>query len=412
MAGARQRGKGANMPKAAAPHLNLLRHKKRKRKPSGPSKRQRVFLGIALGLASVGVIYVGILAAGFYAVKFHITDVPGVIDPHSQDYDALARSLVAVPIDQLHLPSTDATDDTAVTVAAAQDACQLKVVQAAYPKNAARITAAQTAKASHNVVAKMVFAVRLRSSDPVFMTALNKCLTDASATPPSTLVNHADNIFPWVNREEWGVAQAAFKKDAPTLHTAATVTGVEGRMIVAAGFVEQMRLYFTQREVYEKFFRPLKVLGNATQFAWGVMAIKEAAALDVERHLKTHSSSYYLGPQYEHALDFSTSDQSKERFTRLTDEKNHLFSYLYGGFELAQYRAQWKKAGFPIDDRPEILATLYNIGFGKSKPSDHPQVGGSTLHIADTDYTFGALAFEFYYSGEMMDVFPYTVPSS
>jgi hypothetical protein len=143
------------------------------------------------------------------------------------------------------------------------------------------------------------------------------------------------------------------------------------------------------------------------------MAIKESAAIDVENHLHEKKSVFYLGSQSEHALDFSSvSDVAKERLARLTDEKNHLFSYLYGGFELAQYRAQWERAGFPIGDRPEILATLYNIGFGKSKPNDHPQVGGSTIRIANTDYTFGALAFEFYYSGEMLDVFPYSVPSS
>jgi hypothetical protein len=142
------------------------------------------------------------------------------------------------------------------------------------------------------------------------------------------------------------------------------------------------------------------------------MAIKETAAIDVEEHLRNPRSVFYLGADREHALDFTSDNIPKERFARLTDEKNHLFSYLYGGFELAQYRAQWKRANFPIDDRPEILATLYNIGFGKSKPNASPQVGGSTIHIADVDYTFGALAFEFYYSGEMLDVFPYSVPSS
>ncbi len=389
------------------PHINFLHGKKRAQyRPL--ARPWKIIMSLGLTMASVGVVYVGLLMAGFYGLKYHLTDVPGTVDPHSQDYETLSRSLLNIPIDRLHLPTVDTTEDSAKKLAAAQDACQLKVFQARYPKNAGRISAAKTAGAGHGILAKMIFAVRLRDVDPIFTGALDHCLSDETSVPPATLVLRPDNAFPWVNKEEWGVAQAAFKKDATKISAAATVTGVEGRMIVAAGFVEQMRLYFTEREFYEKFFRPLQVLGNATQFAWGVMAIKEAAAIDVENHLKNRGSVYYLGTQSEHVLDFSTTDQAKERFARLTDEKNHLFSFLYGGFELAQYRAQWQRAGFPIDDRPEILATLYNIGFGKSKPSDHPQVGGSTIHIADTDYTFGALAFEFYYSGEMLDVFPYS----
>lgn len=399
------------MTKRRHPRISFLRAKQRGL-AQPVARAWRIVAGFGLVAAMLGVIYVGTLMVGFYGLKYHLTDVPGVVDPHSDDYEILSRSLLNIPLEQLHLPSVDSRDDTAKKLVAAQDDCQIKMVTARYPTNGERLSAAKTAGAGHSILAKMVFAVRLHDRGQEFNAALDRCLVDPKTTPPDTLVASQDNVFPWVNREEWAVARAAFQKDQSVLATAATVTGVEGRMIVAAGFVEQMRLYFTEREVYERFFRPLKVLGNATQFAWGVMAIKEAAAIDVERHLRDQRSVFYLGPDREHALDFSTPDQAKERFARLTDEKNHLFSYLYGGFELAQYRTQWQRAGFPIGDRPEILATLYNIGFGRSKPNDHPQVGGSTIHIAGSDYTFGALAFEFYYSGEMLDVFPYTVSSS
>jgi len=397
--------------KRSHPHIDFLRAKRRLT-TKAMMKPWRVLIGVGLSLASVGVVYLGILMAGFYGLKYHITDVPGAVDPRSEEYTKLAKSLFNVPLEQLHLPAVDSRDDTTKKRIAVQDACQVKVIQATYPKNGEKIQGALTAGANHAIIAKMIFAVRLHDTNAEFRAALDNCIEDPKSIPSSTLTKHENNIFPWAESEEWGIAKEAFRKDAGILTTASTVTGVEGRMIVSAGFVEQMRLYFTEREFYEKFFRPLKVLGNATQFAWGVMAIKEATAIDVERHLQDPNSPYYLGADREHALDFSTPDQAKERFTRLTDEKNHLFSYLYGGFELAQYRAQWRRANFPIDDRPEILATLYNIGFSKSKPNDHPQVGGSTIRIADIDYSFGALAFEFYYSGEMLDVFPYSVASS
>lgn len=399
------------MTKRHHPHINFVAaHRKAQPKPS--RRGRKIFVGFLLGVAAVATAYAGVLFVGFYSVKFHLTDVPGVVDEQSQEYNSLAKSLFNVPVELLHLPSADTKEDTTKKLLAAMDACQLRVVRARYPKNAERIASAAAAGAEHATLAKMAFAIRLRDTDTTFRDALDRCTTDPAALPPTVLTAINENAFPWARREEWSVAESAFRKDASVVQTAGTVTGVEARMIVATGFVEQMRLYFTQREVYEKFFRPLRVLGNATQFAWGVMAIKETAAIDVEEHLRNPRSVFYLGTDREHALDFTSDNVPKERFARLTDEKNHLFSYLYGGFELAQYRAQWKRANFPIDDRPEILATLYNIGFGKSKPNSNPQVGGSTIHIADVDYTFGALAFEFYYSGEMLDVFPYSVPSS
>lgn len=42
-------------------------------------------------------------------------------------------------------------------------------------------------------------------------------------------------------------------------------------------------------------------------------------------------------------------------------------------FMLHLLRDQWSKAGRPIDNRPEILATLYNIGFERSRPKSDPR---------------------------------------
>ena len=68
---------------------------------------------------------------------------------------------------------------------------------------------------------------------------------------------------------------------------------------------------------------------------------------------------------------------------------------------------QWERAGFPIDDRPEIFASLFNLGYNKSKPKKYPSVGGSEFKIRDEQHTFGAVAFDFYYSGELCDLFPF-----
>ena len=40
---------------------------------------------------------------------------------------------------------------------------------------------------------------------------------------------------------------------------------------------------------------------------------------------------------------------------------------------LSSLRDQWERHLYPIDDRPEILATLYNIGYERSNPHANPQ---------------------------------------
>jgi hypothetical protein len=67
--------------------------------------------------------------------------------------------------------------------------------------------------------------------------------------------------------------------------------------------------------------------------------------------------------------------------------------------------AQWKKAGIDISQRPEIIATLYNIGFNNSIPKEKPLSGGSAIEIGKNKYSFGSLAGFFYYSDELNELF-------
>ena len=71
---------------------------------------------------------------------------------------------------------------------------------------------------------------------------------------------------------------------------------------------------------------------------------------------------------------------------------------------MKQIMNQWKNAGFPIDNRPDIIATLYNIGFIHSNPN--PASGGAPITVGGKTYSFGELAYNFYYSDELLNYFP------
>lgn len=213
-------------------------------------------------------------------------------------------------------------------------------------------------------------------------------------------------VIPWRNTEEWSIIKNALIRDKDIINKAAKDSGVPARLIVAQLTVEQLRLFNSEREAYKTWFQPLKILGSQTQFSWGVMGIKEETAILTEQHLKSTSSPFYLGTSYENLLDFKTADIKNERFTRMTDQHDHYYSYLYAGLFLKQIITQWKNAGFDISNSPDIISTLYNLGYNKSQPHANPQSGGALITVGGTNYSFGSLGAVFYYSSELSDVFP------
>lgn len=210
----------------------------------------------------------------------------------------------------------------------------------------------------------------------------------------------------WQHTYEWEIIQSALSKDIAVVQRASVDSGVPARLIVAQLVVEQFRLFFSEREAFKKWFEPLKILGSQTQFSWGVMGMKEETAIQVEQHLKDPSSPYYLGTTFEHLLDFQTNDIESERFTRMTDQHDHYYSYLYAGLFLKQIISQWERAGYDVSNSPDILSTIYNLGFSKSIPNPDPKSGGAQITLDGVSYSFGSLGAEFYYSDAMLTEFP------
>ncbi len=215
------------------------------------------------------------------------------------------------------------------------------------------------------------------------------------------------SVFDWMNISEWSDFKIAVVKDKILIDSVALLTGVEPRLIVSVLVGEQIRLFNSKREAYKKWIGPLKILSVESKFSLGVTGIKEFTARRIEYYIKDSTSVFYLGKPCEHLLDFSSDSTDSERFKRLTSFKSHYYSYMYAALFIKQMKVQWEKAGFPITDRPEILATLFNVGYEQSIPKSNPRVGGSSITIYEKIHSFGSIAYEFYYSGELYDEFPY-----
>ncbi len=215
------------------------------------------------------------------------------------------------------------------------------------------------------------------------------------------------NVITWMNAPEWQALKESIIKDSAAINKAAKITGVEPRMIVGCLVGEQIRLFNSKREMYKKYLGPVKVLSVQSQFSFGVNGIKDFTATQVERNLKDKNSPFYMGEKYKHILDYEGYVDDSVRIKRLVNYKDHTYSYIYTGCIIHQTRNQWKKAGYDISNRPDVLFTLFNVGFSQSEPKPNPVCGGSHITVDNKVYTFGAIGFDFYYSGELSDVFPY-----
>jgi len=280
-----------------------------------------------------------------------------------------------------------------------------------YPLNANYILKAWTESKDEKLALKMLDAVDLR------MQVNEQYQADLTMMKKNLLPRQNTNlsVFEWMNIAEWMAFKEAVKKDKYYIDSAAKVSGVEPRLIVACLVGEQIRLFNSKRESYKKYIGPLKILVVENNFSYGVTGVKESTAQRIEQNLKDKNSKFYLGVEYEHLLDYDSTQNfdaavnegMSPTVKRLVQMKNHYYSYLYTALFVKQIKMQWERSGFPIQDRPEILASLFNLGFNKSKPKAEPEVGGSSFEVGNTVYTFGAVAFEFYYSGELQDIFPY-----
>ncbi len=273
-----------------------------------------------------------------------------------------------------------------------------------YPENARLIMRAAQSSSNPLIINKMIAAALVYADDVSGYESLVERMGDLIAN--QTQMN-AGNIIPWMNTPEWEALSMAIARDSALINEAGRLTGVEPRLIVGCLVGEQIRLFNSKREMFKKYLGPVKVLSVQSQFSYGVNGIKDFTAEAVENHLKDPTSEYYMGRGYEHLLDFETDDHVTERYNRLVDYRNHLYSYIYTGCILHQTMLQWRRAGYDISDRPDILFTLFNVGFSQSVPKPEPQCGGSHIEVDGRMYTFGALGFDFYYSGYLADVFPF-----
>jgi hypothetical protein len=212
----------------------------------------------------------------------------------------------------------------------------------------------------------------------------------------------------WNETPEWLVVADGLTKDADIIRKVSGETNVSARLIASVVVPEQIRFFTAEREIFKRYFEPLKILGSLSQFSLGVSGIKQETANDIERYANDPASPFYPGAGYGELLAYAPgAKHDEELYKRLTDAKNHYYSYLYTAIYLKEIEMQWSRAGFPIEGKPEVVGTLFNIGFQASAPKAEPKTAGATITTGGKSYAFGQLGADFYNSLELRSVFPF-----
>lgn len=336
------------------------------------------------------------LTVGYIAIVNRWTNEKGSIDFNNRKFQEVAQN------DSQKRDSTGKLLFRASEVA--QIAYKLMVIEKYFPENAKQIIQEWEKTGDAEYINKMIQAVNIKAGDSVNLESeFNK-----NNEIFSTNFNFDNtNVFDWIAQPEWTTMKGAIVRDKSVIDSAAKVLGIEPRLLVTVLIGEQIRLRSTNRETVKQLLSPLRSLVVESQYSLGVTGIKETTAQQVEHNLKDSASPYYLGPKYQNLISFTSGNISEERTANLVNYRNHYYSYLYAGLIVKQVREQWKRAGYDISLRPEILTTLFNIGFRNSQPNASPEVGGANIKIAGKNYTFGGIGYEFYYSGELTKEFPY-----
>jgi hypothetical protein len=349
-----------------------------------------LFKGLVLLFAIAGAFFI----FSYLAIRFQWTTEPGQADPNSRYFSQIR--------DQYNQNFRETGDSASIRDLRTFE--RLVLLNRHFPFHAGLIAEAMKHNTPETDISGMLDAVEIAlMKDSVYHEDKAGFQRFLTASP----FQSGKSVFEWMNIAEWQDFKIAVSKDKHLIDSAARCSGVEPRLIVACLVGEQIRLFNSSREAYKRWIGPLKILSVESKFSFGVTGIKEATAIQIEERLKDSLSVFYPGKEYEHLLDFSGPDPVQERIKRLTSFRNHYYSYLYAGLFLRQVMLQWQHAGFSVQQKPEILATLFNIGFANSKPKANPEVGGALIRIKEKEYTFGAIASQFYYSGELLELFPF-----
>lgn len=284
--------------------------------------------------------------------------------------------------------------------------CKINVLNKYAPLTSINISKNLTKGVSAEIINKMIEVASGRfANNYSYLQDINNCRNSNNQS-----LNILISAYNWADTDQWALMKEVFTRDQEIIKKAASDAHISPRLILSGVIGEQFRFFNNRRDSFKSYFEPLKILASLSNTSFGIAGLKPKTIGQIEDNLKNKNSAFYLGPDMENVVDYPEgTDIPAEQMNRITNAKDPYYSYLYVGLYMKEVIAQWQKAGYDITQNAGVLATLYNLGFYYSVPKANPEFGGSIININNVDYTFGDIGYEFYYSGELSDIYPIDV---
>lgn len=248
--------------------------------------------------------------------------------------------------------------------------------------------------------------VKSGPSNSIIPSQISGTTTQGTETDNSC-VDAQSKTCSWNETREWQVVSGGLLKDKDIIYRVSKETGVPPRLLATIVVPEQTRFFTAEREVFKRYFEPLKILGSLTKFSLGISGIKQETALAIEKYATDPTTPFYPGEKYAALIEYEQADKHDDQlYARLTDSKNHYYSYLYTAIFIKEIESQWKHDGYDISNDAGAITTLFNLGFAKSHPNPIPHLGGAQITTGGQTYTYGDLGSLFYNSSELIKDFP------
>lgn len=349
--------------------------------------KRNVIRILLFGFAIIGIIFVSV----YVAMQYGWLNVKGSVSERNSYFNVNNNLIIK------KTPTTNL-----------EIVCQINILSKYAPLTSINIYKTLTQGASDELIKKMIEVAFIRFKDDRFFNKdMNNCQNSSHRIQE---LNIPISAYNWADTDQWNLMKEVFTRDQEIIKKAGSDAQISPRLILSGIIGEQFRFFNNRRESFKSYFEPLKILASLSNTSFGIAGLKPKTVGIIENNLKNKNSPFYLGEEMEHIVDYKAGvDVEAERMNRITNAKDPYYSYLYAGLYMKQIIAQWQKAGYDISKRPEILSTLYNLGFYYSVPKANPEIGGTTININNVDYTFGDIGYEFYYSGELADIFPIDV---
>ena len=158
------------------------------------------------------------------------------------------------------------------------------------------------------------------------------------------------------------------EKNSKYFNKSANVFDINSAYLKSIVYVERTLNYDWSDQVFDVFFAQ-----SGRNSSIGFCQVKLKTAYWIEKQLNDSTSSFYPGEKYYKKLKLSNSPQ--EIISKLNNDSLNI---LYAAAYIRIIQSLWEKSGFPINNRIDILATLYSTGIFQSdgnlrKPHKNPK---------------------------------------